>query len=64
MSANSHKRNFAAYFSIVGLGLRITLGNVGTKWLITKEGLRAMAIERVWIEVSVVIVIGTISGLI
>ena len=42
--------HFAAYFAIVGLGLRITLGNVGTKWLITKEGLRAMAIKRVWIE--------------
>ena len=26
------------------------MGNVGTKWVNTKEGLRAMAIKRVWIE--------------
>ena len=26
------------------------MGNVGTKWVNTKEGLREMAIKRVWIE--------------
>ena len=26
------------------------MGNVGTKWVNTMEGLRAMAIKRVWIE--------------
>ncbi len=26
------------------------MGNVGTKWVNTKEGLRIMAIKRVWIE--------------
>ena len=26
------------------------MGNVGTKWINTKERLRAMAIKRVWIE--------------
>ena len=30
--------------------MRGHLGNVGTKWVNTKEGLRAMAIKRVWIE--------------
>ena len=26
------------------------MGNVWTKWVNTKEGMRAMAIKRVWIE--------------
>ena len=26
------------------------MGNAGTKWVNTTEGLRAMAIKRVWIE--------------
>ena len=42
--------HFVAYFSIVGLSLRITIGNIGTKWINTKGRLRAMAIKRVWIE--------------
>ena len=30
--------------------MRGHLGNVRTKWINTNEGLRAMAIKRVWIE--------------
>ena len=40
----------ASSSAIIGPSLRGHLGNVGTKWVNTKEGLRAMAIKRVWIE--------------
>ena len=42
--------HFVAFFAIVGLSLRITMGNIWTNWINTKERLRAMAIKRVWIE--------------
>ena len=36
--------------AIIGPSLRGHLGKVWTKWINTKEGLRAMPIKRVWIE--------------